>query len=241
MNIVHFADLGVQSYKTAWELQELMLAETVAIKKQNKHREVPTPTEHFFLYVTHPHVYTIGKSGRMQHLLVKEDTLEAQGVSFFKTNRGGDITYHGPGQIVGYPIWDLECFFTDIHKYLRFLEQAIIDALADFGIKGERSKGETGVWLEVETPFARKICAMGVRCSRWVSMHGFALNVNTDLSYFDHIVPCGIHGKGVTSMATELGKEIDEQKVKDKIRTHLQRLFGLEWKENFTRFALKMS
>lgn len=240
MNIVHFADLGVQSYKTAWELQELMLAETVAIKKQNKHREVPTPTEHFFLYVTHPHVYTIGKSGRMQHLLVKEDTLEAQGVSFFKTNRGGDITYHGPGQIVGYPIWDLECFFTDIHKYLRFLEQAIIDALADFGIKGERSKGETGVWLEVETPFARKICAMGVRCSRWVSMHGFALNVNTDLSYFDHIVPCGIHGKGVTSMATELGKEIDEQKVKDKIRTHLQRLFGLEWKENFTRFALKM-
>ena len=155
---------------------------------------------------THPPVFTIGKSGKMEHLLLKEKELEAKGISFFKTNRGGDITFHGPEQIVGYPILDLDNFFTDIHKYLRFLEEVIIRTLSDYGLHGARSDGETGVWLDLDTPFARKICAMGVRASRWVTMHGFALNVNTDLSYFDHIVPCGIQGKGVTSMSKELKK-----------------------------------
>ena len=238
--LVYFADLGTQPYQTAWELQELILSETVDIKKRNKYQKEKIPTQHFFLYVTHPHVYTLGRSGDKKNLLLEELILKEKGISFFKTNRGGDITYHGPGQIIGYPIWDLECFFTDIHKYLRFLEQAVINTLKDFDIKGDRSKGETGVWIDVGTPFARKICAIGVRCSRWVSMHGFALNVNTDLSYFEQIIPCGIQGKGVTSMEVELKKKICEQSVKNKIRVHLQQLFDLQWKEDLAKFALKM-
>jgi lipoyl(octanoyl) transferase len=164
----------------------------------------------------------------MEHLLLQENQLKTKGITFYKTNRGGDITFHGPGQIVGYPLLDLDNFFTDIHQYLRFLEEAIIKTLADYGIEGARSDGETGVWLDLDTPFARKICAMGVRASRWVTMHGFALNVNTDLSYFDYIVPCGIQGKGVSSMAQELKKEVNEQEVKGKILFHFSKIFEAE-------------
>ena len=174
------------------------------------------------IFVEHPHVYTLGKSGHIENLLIDEEGLKNKGATFYKINRGGDITYHGPGQIVGYPILDLENFFTDIHKYLRSLEEVIIHTLSDYGLKGERSEGETGVWLDVGTPFARKICAMGVRCSRWVTMHGFALNVNTDLGYFDNIIPCGIRGKAVTSLNVELAKDkVDTQEVKQRILTHL--------------------
>lgn len=238
---VFFADLGEQSYQTTWNLQEVMLQETVAIKKKNKELDMHRKTENFFLYVSHPNVYTLGKSGKIDHLLLNEIELEKRGIAFFKTNRGGDITYHGPGQVIGYPIFDLEKFFTDIHKYLRFLEEAIIETLAHFDIKGNRSKDETGVWIDAGTPFARKICAMGVRCSRWVSMHGFALNVNTDLGYFDNIIPCGIRGKGVTSMALELKKEVCEQTVKDLIREKMTTLFDIHWQEDMGRFALKMA
>ena len=175
--------------------------------------------------MTHPPVFTIGKSGKMEHLLLNENELTAKRISFFRTNRGGDITFHGPGQIVGYPILDLDNFFTDIHKYLRCLEEVIIKTLFDFGINGARSDRETGVWLDLNTPFARKICAMGVRASRWVTMHGFALNVNTDLSYFDYIVPCGIQGKGVTSLANELNEQVNEKEVKDKLIKHFAEVF----------------
>jgi lipoyl(octanoyl) transferase len=178
--------------------------------------------------VTHPPVFTIGKSGKMEHLLLNKKELEAKGISFYRTNRGGDITFHGPGQIVGYPILDLDNFFTDIHKYLRYLEEVIIRTLSSYGLQGARSVSETGVWLDLDTPFARKICAMGVRASRWVTMHGFALNVNTDLSYFDHIVPCGIQGKGVTSLAQELKKSLDTQEVKDRLLTHFSEIFETE-------------
>ncbi len=182
------------------------------------------------LFVEHPHVYTLGKSGDFENLLLNEKQLEAKGATFYKINRGGDITYHGPGQIVGYPILDLENFFTDIHKYLRFLEEAIILTLEEYGLKSGRSDGETGVWLDVGTPFARKICALGVRASRWVTMHGFALNVNVDLGYFDNIIPCGIRGKGVTSLHVELGVEkVDEEEVKAKIIKHLTLLFEAEF------------
>lgn len=166
----------------------------------------------------------------MENMLLNEGQLAAKGATFYKINRGGDITYHGPGQIVGYPIFDLDNFFTDIHKYLRYLEEAIIMTLAEYGLKGERSEGETGVWLDVGTPFARKICAMGVRASRWVTMHGFALNVNTDLGYFDNIIPCGIRGKAVASLNVELGlKKVDEEEVKSKIVKNLQNLFSLDF------------
>jgi len=172
----------------------------------------------------------LGKSGHIENLLLSEEQLAAKGATFYKINRGGDITYHGPGQIVGYPIFDLDNFFTDIHKYLRFLEEAIILTLAEYGLKGERSEGETGVWLGVGTPFARKICAMGVRASRWVTMHGFALNVNTDLGYFDNIIPCGIRGKAVASLNVELGVDhVDEEEVKNKIVKHITTLFGAEF------------
>ena len=189
-------------------------------------------TPNFFLFVEHPHVYTLGKSGHVENLLISEKKLAEINASFYKINRGGDITYHGPGQIVGYPILDLENFFTDIHKYMRFLEEMIILTLAEYGLKAERSKGETGVWLDVGTPFARKICAMGVRASRWVTMHGFALNVNTDLGYFDHMIPCGIRGKAVTSLNVELGKtKINLAEVKVRLLKHFLILFEAEIKE----------
>lgn len=225
---IKFQDLGTKDYKDTWDYQEELFAQIVQQKIAK--RENPTiETDNYFLYVEHPHVYTLGKSGDFSNLLLSEKQLQEKGATFYKINRGGDITYHGPGQIVGYPILDLENFFTDIHKYLRYLEEAIILTLAEYGLKTERSPGETGVWFDVGTPFARKICAMGVRASRWVTMHGFALNVNADLGFFDNIIPCGIRGKGVTSMHVELGKQIDENEVKQKILKHFKELFEAEW------------
>lgn len=225
---VQLQDLGRKDYKVTWDYQEELFKKIVDIKIQNRKDETALATPNYFLYVEHPHVYTLGKSGDMSNLLLSEKQLEAKGATFYKINRGGDITYHGPGQIVGYPILDLENFFTDIHKYLRLLEEAIILTLAEYGLQSERSEGETGVWLGVGTPFARKICAMGVRASRWVTMHGFALNVNADLGYFDNIIPCGIKGKAVTSMHVELNKQVDEDEVKSKIVKHFQKLFEAE-------------
>lgn len=223
---VRLEDLGNKDYKETWDYQESLFAKIVDIKVNNRREEREDETPNHFLYVEHPHVYTLGKSGDISNLLLSEKQLEAKGATFYKINRGGDITYHGPGQIVGYPIIDLENFFTDIHKYLRFLEEAIILTLAEYNIVGTRSEGETGVWLGVGTPFARKICALGVRASRWVTMHGFALNVNADLGYFDNIIPCGIKGKAVTSLNVELGVEkVDEQEVKEKIIKHFVQLF----------------
>ncbi|MEH6407623.1 MAG: lipoyl(octanoyl) transferase LipB [Leeuwenhoekiella sp.] len=222
-------DLEMRDYKETWDLQEALFKETLDIKIRNRREELDIATPNHFLLVEHPHVYTLGKSGDAGNLLINEEALKAKGASFYKINRGGDITYHGPGQIVGYPILDLDNFFTDIHKYLRFLEEVIILTLADFGIIAERSPGETGVWLDVGTPFARKICAMGVRASRWVTMHGFAFNVNADLGYFDNIIPCGIKDKAVTSLNVELGKaEVDLQEVKEKILKHFAILFEAE-------------
>ena len=219
-------DLGNKDYKETWDYQESLFEEIVAQKTNNKANGTTLPTTNYFLFVEHPHVYTLGKSGHIENLLIDEEGLKNKGATFYKINRGGDITYHGPGQIVGYPILDLENFFTDIHKYLRSLEEVIIRTLSNYGLKGERSEGETGVWLDVGTPFARKICAMGVRCSRWVTMHGFALNVNTDLGYFDNIIPCGIRGKAVTSLNVELAKDkVDLQEVKQRILTHFKEIF----------------
>lgn len=224
---VQLKDLGTRDYKETWDFQESLFAEIVNQKMQK--RENPEiETSNYFLFVEHPHVYTLGKSGDISNLLLSEKQLEEKGATFYKINRGGDITYHGPGQIVGYPILDLENFFTDIHKYLRLLEEAIILTLSDYGLQSERSEGETGVWLGVGTPFARKICAMGVRASRWVTMHGFALNVNANLGYFDNIIPCGIKGKAVTSMHVELGRNVDEEEVKQKIVKHFSALFEAE-------------
>lgn len=226
---VGLQDLGFKDYKESWDFQELLFQEIVDVKIGNRRNGTQLPTPNHFLLVEHPHVYTLGKSGDMANLLVDEQALKEKGASFYKINRGGDITYHGPGQIVGYPILDLDNFFTDIHKYLRFLEEMVILTLAEYGLKAERSKGETGVWLDVGTPFARKICAMGVRASRWVTMHGFALNVNADLGYFDLMVPCGIKGKAVTSLNVELGKkEVDMAEVKGKLLNHFEALFEAE-------------
>lgn len=222
-------DLGVKDYKETWDYQEFLFQSIVQIKSQNRNEKLTQETPNYLLFVEHPHVYTLGKSGHIENLLISEEKLKAINAKFYKINRGGDITYHGPGQIVGYPILDLENFFTDIHKYMRFLEEMIILTLAEYNIKAERSKGETGVWLDVGTPFARKICAMGVRASRWVTMHGFALNVNTNLGYFDNMIPCGIKGKAVTSLNVELGKvEISLEEVKGKLLKHFLELFEAE-------------
>ena len=226
---IQFQDLGLKDYKETWDLQEEILKKTVAIKVRNRRENAGLPTPNHFLFVSHAHVYTLGKSGDLSNLLLNEEQLKTKGANFYKINRGGDITYHGPGQIVGYPILDLENFFTDIHKYLRLLEETIILTLADYGLEASRSQGETGVWLDVGTPFARKICALGVRASRWVTMHGFALNVNTDLGYFDHIIPCGIRGKSVTSLRVELKKDqVDENEVKEKLLKHFLNLFEVQ-------------
>lgn len=220
-------DLGFKDYKETWDYQEQLFKEILDIKIRNRREALSLETPNHLLFVEHPHVYTLGKSGEFGNLLIDEKKLEEIEATFYKINRGGDITYHGPGQIVGYPIIDLENFFTDIHKYLRFLEEMVILTLAEYGIKAERSKGETGVWLDVGTPFARKICAMGVRASRWVTMHGFALNVNANLGYFDHMIPCGIKGKAVTSLNVELGKpEVSMEEVKEKLLKHFTALFG---------------
>lgn len=222
-------DLGSRDYKEVWHYQEKLFKKILDLKIRNRREELELRTPNYLLFVEHPHVYTLGKSGDMSNLLISEDQLKAKEATFYKINRGGDITYHGPGQIVGYPILDLENFFTDIHKYLRLLEETIILTLQDYNIKSERSPGETGVWLDVGTPFARKICAMGVRASRWVTMHGFAFNVNANLGYFDNIVPCGIKEKAVTSLNVELGQaKVDENEVKQKILTHFSNLFMAE-------------
>ena len=225
---VRIKDLAKSDYKEVWDYQTSLLDHTIAIKRANRNRTTQQETPNYFLFVEHPHVYTLGKSGDLSNLLINEKQLLEKGAVFYKINRGGDITYHGPGQIVGYPILDLENFFTDIHKYLRLLEEVIIKTIAEYGLKGERSPGETGVWLDVGTPFARKICAMGIRSSRWVTMHGFALNVNTDLGYFDNIIPCGIRGKAVTSLEVELNKKLNLEEVKSKILTHFKTEFNVE-------------
>ncbi|GGK48643.1 MULTISPECIES: lipoyl(octanoyl) transferase LipB [Flavobacteriaceae] len=228
MQKVILQDLGLKDYKETWDYQEKLFQGIIDIKIDNRKNNSENVTPNYFVFVEHPHVYTLGKSGDLSNLLLNEVQLEQKGATFYKINRGGDITYHGPGQIVGYPILDLDNFFTDIHKYLRFLEEVIIKTLAEYGITAARSEGETGVWLDVGTPFARKICAMGVRTSRWVTMHGFALNANTNLGYFDNIIPCGIKGKAVTSMEAELGKKVDLDEVKTKILKHFSELFDVE-------------
>ena len=225
---VKIIDLGQKSYSESLKIQEGYFNSIIELKRSNRKKETSIPTDNYLLWVEHPPVFTLGKSGKMEHLLLNQQTLVNKGIEFYKTNRGGDITFHGPGQLVVYPILDLDNFFTDIHKYLRFLEEAVIGTLKEYGLKTKRSPGETGVWLDVGTPFARKICAMGVRASRWVTMHGLALNLNIDLGYFDHIVPCGIKGKGVTSLAKELGREIDVELVKQKLKIHLGNLFDAQ-------------
>ena len=225
---VKFIDWGLTDYQEAWDRQELIFNETVAVKTKNRTEETTIPTLSYLIFNEHPHVYTLGKSGHPENLLLSESELHEKQATYYKINRGGDITYHGPGQIVGYPILDLDNFFTDIHLYLRTLEEAVILTLGDYGITAGRYPGYTGVWLDADNKKARKICAMGVRCSRWVTMHGFAFNVNTDLDYFKNIVPCGIDDKDVTSMKRELGHQLDLEEVKDRLKKHIAELFGME-------------
>lgn len=228
--IVNYRDLGPMDYKACWDYQEELFKHIVDQKIFNRnHPEEARITENHLLFVEHPPVFTLGKSGVEENLLADTATLNQRNATYYKINRGGDITYHGPGQIVGYPIFDLDHFFTDIHKYLRYLEEAIILTIADYGIVGERVEGLTGVWVDGQDPEkARKIAALGVKCSRWVTMHGFALNVNTDLSYFDLIVPCGIDDKAVTSIEKELGNKVEEEEVKTKLLLNLQNVFDFE-------------
>jgi len=229
---VFFEDMGICSYQPSWDYQEELLLKNTQIKwaaRQNEQDLKTTHTEHRLLMVEHNPVFTLGKSGKREHVLVSEEQLKNLGIEFFHINRGGDVTYHGLQQIVGYPILDLDKFKTDLGWYLRSLEQVIIEVIAEYGLKGERSEGETGVWLEPNDPFmARKICAMGIKCSRWITMHGFALNVNTDLSHFEFIVPCGIQGKTVTSLENELGHKVHYEDVKDKVKKHFQLIFDCE-------------
>lgn len=229
MNTIQLKDIGLKEYQEAWDLQNELFQEIIDIKIENRKREGQITTPNYFIFTEHPHVYTLGKSGEISNLLLNERQLQERGITFFKSNRGGDITYHGPGQIVGYPIINLDDFFPDIHLYMRNLEEVIILTIAEYGLKGERSEGETGVWLGVGTPFVRKICALGVRTSRWVTMHGFALNVTTNLGYFDHIIPCGIKGKSVTSLEAELGVRMDHEEIKVKILKHFATVFEAEF------------
>lgn len=226
-------DLGVMDYQAAWDYQESLLQANLRIKQRQREAEeaglpaIAESTTHHLLFVEHPPVYTLGKSGDIAHVLINEEERSRRGISFFQTNRGGDITFHGPQQIVGYPILDLEKFYTDIGRYLRELEEVVIRTLADYGISAGRSAGETGVWIDAMIKGReRKICAMGVRCSRWITMHGFALNVNTDLGYFDHIIPCGIRNKKVTSIHEELGREVDMNEVKERLVKHFSEVFN---------------
>jgi lipoyl(octanoyl) transferase len=234
--IVQFEDLGMLDYKSAWEYQEKLLQENLQVKKSVQSKDeklsLSETTNHYLLFVEHPPVYTMGKSGNISNVLINESERSAQGIQFYQTNRGGDITFHGPDQIVGYPILDLEKFYTDIGRYLRELEEVIILTLKDYGIKAGRSAGETGVWIDASVKGReRKICAMGVRCSRWITMHGFALNVNTDLSYFNHIIPCGIQNKKVTSMKEELGKDLNMAEVKEVVKKNFEKVFVVEVKD----------
>ena len=230
--LVVLKDLGIIPYKAAWDYQEMLLQENVQLKIAKAKAEDPNRislTTHHLLFCEHPPVYTLGKSGQVENILISELEMEAKGIEYYKINRGGDITFHGPQQLVGYPILDLERMYTDIGRYLRELEEVIILTLADFGIKGSRSKGETGVWIDQDIPGKeRKICAMGVRCSRWVTMHGFALNVNTDLQYFSNIIPCGIVGKQVASMEKELHQKVDMNAVKASLSKHFESVFNVQ-------------
>ncbi|MET4138849.1 lipoyl(octanoyl) transferase LipB [Pedobacter sp. UYP1] len=225
---VKFVDWGLLDYQEAWDNQEVIFKDTIAVKTNNRIEETTVETPNFLVFCEHPHVYTLGKSGHAEYLLLDEEGLKAKNATYYKTNRGGDITYHGPGQIVGYPILDLDNFFTDIHLYLRTLEEAVILTLADYGITAGRYPGFTGVWLDADNEKARKICALGVRCSRWVTMHGFAFNVNADLDYFKNIIPCGIDDKDVTSMQRELGHELNLAEVKSVLKMHIAKLFHME-------------
>lgn len=233
---VIFQDLGNMPYQAAWDYQEQLLKQKVEQKSKRfapatieEEIQEETPITHHLLLVEHPPVYTLGKSGKMEHVLISDEERQSQGIEFFKINRGGDITFHGPQQIVGYPILDLEQFYTDIGKYLRNLEEVIILTMAEYGLKGDRSPGETGVWLDPDDlSRARKICAMGIRCSRWITMHGFAFNVNTDLGYFGHIVPCGIENKAVTSLEKELGYAVPFEEVKEKVKKNFERIFNVQ-------------
>jgi len=235
---VEFRDLGVMDYKSAWDYQERLLQENIKVKAVQNSKAIvqnddsdftfELSTHNYLLFVEHPPVYTLGKSGKFEHVLISEKEREEKGIEFYQTNRGGDITFHGPQQIVGYPILDLEKFYTDIGRYLRELEEVIILTLAEYGIKAGRSKGETGVWIDADVKGKeRKICAMGVRCSRWVTMHGFAFNVNTDLNYFNYIIPCGIQNKKVTSLKEELGYAVDMEDVKQKVRHNFEKVFNV--------------
>jgi lipoyl(octanoyl) transferase len=222
---VEFIDWGLLDYQSAWDKQDAIFEETVALKTHNRTNGTSLATPNYLVFCEHPHVYTLGKSGKAENLLLSEQGLKDKQATFYKINRGGDITYHGPGQIVGYPILDLDNFFTDIHLYLRTLEEAVILTLNDYNIKAGRYPGYTGVWIDADNEKARKICALGVRCSRWVTMHGFAFNVNTDLNYFKNIVPCGIDDKDVTSMKRELGYELNMDEVRTKLKNHIVALF----------------
>ena len=225
---VFFQDWGVVDYQEAWDRQEKLFSEIVKLKGENRNLATPQETPNYLIFVEHPHVYTLGKSGKPENLLLDEDGLKDKHASYYKINRGGDITYHGPGQIVGYPILDLDNFFTDIHLYLRTLEEAVIQTLGEYGIVAGRYPGYTGVWIDPDNEKARKICAMGVRCSRWVTMHGFAFNVNADLDYFKNIVPCGIDDKDVTSMQRELGRSVDIVDVKSVLKAKIAGLFEMD-------------
>jgi lipoyl(octanoyl) transferase len=229
---VLFQDLGIKSYQPTWDYQEALLLKGTQEKMLARQQDLKANeanTQHHLLLVEHPPVFTLGKSGKREHVLVSEEQLKQLGIEYFHINRGGDITYHGLQQIVGYPILDLDKFKPDLGWYLRSLEEVIIQVMAEYGLKGERSNGETGVWLSPQDPFrARKICAMGIKCSRWITMHGFAFNVNTDLSHFEFIVPCGIQGKAVTSLQKELGRPIDYEEVKTKVKFHFEKIFDCE-------------
>lgn len=224
-------DLGLIDYKEAWDYQEQLFRSTIDLKIKQRNGESSDSTKNYVLFCQHPHVYTLGKSGKKEHLLLDHQGLEEYDATYYEINRGGDITYHGPGQLVVYPIFDLDYFFTDIHKYMRYLEEAVILTLAEYGITGERVDGLTGVWIEGDTPRARKICAMGVKSSRWVTMHGIGFNINSDLSYFSHIVPCGIDDKAVTSMERELGKPVDLDEVANVFKQKLAEQFGFTYAE----------
>jgi lipoyl(octanoyl) transferase len=229
---VFYQDLGNVSYQKAWDYQKELHSQLIARKLRNRDSEIQQPQEHFLLFCDHPHVYTLGKSGSLDHLLLSEEEMDEKNIEFFKINRGGDITYHGPGQIVGYPIFDLDFFFNDVHKYVRFLEESIMKTLEEYGIESMRDEGFTGVWLPAKGVLPkRKICAIGVHLSRWITMHGFAFNVNSDLNFFKHIVPCGINDadKDVTSLAFELGQNVDIQEVKEKVKRNFALVFGYEY------------
>lgn len=229
MQKVTVQELGLIDYKKAWDYQEVLFRENIDLKIKQRKGETTEQTQHYLLFCEHPHVYTLGKSGDASHLLMSESRLEEINATYYKINRGGDITYHGPGQLVVYPIFDLDEFFTDIHKYMRYLEEAVIRTLADFNIESGRVEGLTGVWIDGGTPQERKICAMGVKSSRWVTMHGIGFNINTDLTYFNYIVPCGIQDKSVTSLEKELNRKVTISEVQEKLTYHLADLFGFNY------------